>query len=189
MANIIGIHGRIGSGKDTVAQMIQDVANEYYIKRFSGKLKEIVEILTGIPAKDLNDQKVKEQGLPFWDMTVRELLQRLGTEAVRDNLHKDAWVLALFADWLENSKWVIPDVRFPNEYKSIKDRGGVIIHIERGEQNGSKLHESEYALDGHLFDYYLFNHGSLDNLREQVFYMLAHFKIINKLRISEGGVI
>ncbi len=32
-------------------------------------------------------------------MTVRELLQKLGTDAIRDNLHEDAWVNALISEY------------------------------------------------------------------------------------------
>lgn len=34
-------------------------------------------------------------------MTVREFLQRLGTEAIRDWLHQDAWVNALMSDYVK----------------------------------------------------------------------------------------
>ena len=85
---IIGISGRIGSGKDTVGKIIQylidkytdgtqafgDTGNDFnmylkdvceedklwQIKKFAGKLKQIVSILTGIPAQDLEVPVVKD---------------------------------------------------------------------------------------------------------------------------------
>ena len=78
---------------------------------------------------------------PDWDMTYREFLQKLGTEAMRDGLHTNVWVNALFADYIPHKKeggfqrsvkdtngipydfeyeveypnWIITDMRFPNE--------------------------------------------------------------------------
>lgn len=119
-------------------------------------------------------------------MTVRELLQKLGTDAVRDKVHPDAWVNALFADYQSNYKhppanqdnlpiipiypnWVISDCRFPNEAQVIKDRGGVIWRIERGlRPDGiphlTAPHPSETGLDSYKFDYTIYNDGSLEEL-------------------------
>jgi hypothetical protein len=90
-------------------------------------------------------------------MSVRELLQKLGTEAMRDGLHENVWVNALFADykskrellqadgtWIESDtgevdfavsikypKWIITDMRFPNEMDAIKEKGGITIRVVR----------------------------------------------------------
>lgn len=89
-------------------------------------------------------------------MSVREFLQKLGTESVREGLHQNAWVNALFADYKPNStwdkfvnekgeevykfpepihtdypNWIITDTRFPNEAEAIKARGGIVARIER----------------------------------------------------------
>jgi len=128
-------------------------------------------------------------------MTVRTLLQKLGTEAVRDQVHTNAWVNALFADYKPTGEfntihdatiypnWVISDTRFVNEAKAIKDRSGIVVRITRDvpssyPSNYSKLHASEIALNDWEFDYELPNIGSLEELLEQVRTMLLHFKII-----------
>ena len=74
-------------------------------------------------------------------LTPRKLLQLLGTEAGRQIIHPNIWVNALFADYREtvdfdnnlppNTNWIITDVRFPNEAQAIKDRGGILIRINR----------------------------------------------------------
>jgi hypothetical protein len=80
-------------------------------------------------------------------MTPRILLQLLGTECGRQIIHPNIWVNALFADYkgkylgaTDDMKepvemcfpnWIITDVRFPNEAKAIKDRGGIVIRVER----------------------------------------------------------
>jgi hypothetical protein len=41
-------------------------------------------------------------------MTYREFLQKLGTEAMRDGLHTNVWVNALFADYKEDEGYTYP---------------------------------------------------------------------------------
>jgi len=186
MSSLIGISGKIGSGKDTAAEIIQHLTNPmkldmfpYEVKKFAGKLKTIASILTGIPVEKFEDQEFKKQYLgedwnyqidkfnPIQKMTVRELLQKLGTDALRDGLHTNVWVNALLADYNENSNWLVTDTRFPNEAKAIKDLGGVVLRIERSTcQLGT--HPSETALDDYTFDYVIHNNGSKEDLEKEL---------------------
>lgn len=159
---IIGISGTIGSGKDTVASMIAESSQRpWQVKKFAGKLKQIVALLTGCKVEDLESDDFKNSTLPGeWDIdgksqTYRGLLQKLGTELLRDGVHKDVHINALYADYVledyqhfTNLKeigtglkeittsqrfpfWLLTDLRFENEFESIKDRGGFNIRIER----------------------------------------------------------
>lgn len=113
---IIALTGRAGSGKDTVAAIIQELYPDlnWQIKGFADKLRQVASLLTGIPADEMKKQEVKERFLtPEWNqiktlengnsyglaMTVRDLLQRLGTDAVRDKLHPNSWVNALMREY------------------------------------------------------------------------------------------
>lgn len=221
---IIGVSGRIFSGKDTVGKMIQDLdpKRSWQIKKFAGKLKQIATILTGIPVEKFEDQEFKKSALPFcWDkeipittlsgvdhglrpMTVRDLLQVLGTEALRDNLHKNVWVNALFADYVcasegiryekgENTftpkitpitfnpplcpNWIITDCRFPNEAQDITDKGGFILKVTRPGEDLTATHASETALDNWSFDEIIVNDGTLDDLKEKVRLALIKFNL------------
>ena len=174
---IIGVSGRIGSGKDTIGEIIQKLCitnskPEFEIKKYAGKLKQVASLLTGIPVESFEDQEFKKallgaewgtvrhnplNAIPvFGDvkfnelMSVRELLQKLGTDAVRNGLHKDAWVNALFADYKlseesivrktksgqyydkkEYPNWIITDMRFPNEMEAVVERKGITIRVVR----------------------------------------------------------
>lgn len=218
---IIGINGKIGSGKDTVGKIIQyllcdnvggveleDVTSSndhdwwleeqsgFDTKKFAGKLKAMGSLLTGIPVGKFEDQDFKKTNLgPEWSyelvgedwvdgkpalvpMTVRTLLQKLGTEAMRDGLHTNVWVNALFADYKaigwepeDVSNWIITDMRFPNELEAVKDRGGITIRVTR--DNGTRAididpHPSETALDNSTFDYEIVNDGTIKELAEKV---------------------
>lgn len=83
---ILGLSGKIGSGKDTVSKIIQYLTHEYEvngeviqsyshflklkyeqdafdfkIKKFAGKLKQIVSLLTGISVEDLEKEEIKNK--------------------------------------------------------------------------------------------------------------------------------
>ncbi len=128
----------------------------------------------------------------YWNLvklTPRKLLQLLGTDCGRNIIHPNIWVNALFADYKQDlyiktnhpisenldvkyPNWIITDVRFPNEAQAIKDRGGIVIRVERDyilrdvELPFIKdaQHPSETALDDYEFDHVIENDGSLDEL-------------------------
>jgi hypothetical protein len=222
---IIAINGKIGAGKDTVGTIIQgllytnkDQSSE--IKKFAGKMKQIASILTGISVEKFEDQEFKESFLdvewgtvqniplnsipPFADMQfnvmmrVRDFLQKLGTEAMRDGLHTNVWVNALFADYkkdwgiesnlphseflnLKYPNWIITDMRFPNEMKAVVKRHGITIRVTRPvkkSKNTPKLHSSETALDKAKFDYEIINDGSMEKLVKKVRKILIKEELI-----------
>lgn len=84
-------------------------------------------------------------------MTVRDLLQQVGTNALRNIVHPNIHVNALFADYrVKNAvpnktysdtdlpMWLITDCRFPNEADYISKVGGIIIRINRPEDEDSR---------------------------------------------------
>jgi hypothetical protein len=124
-------------------------------------------------------------------LTPRKLLQLLGTEAGRQIIHPNIWVNALFADYKKewNGKtffahgigrevrenvfpnWIITDVRFPNEAKAVKDKGGIMIRINRPgtESHCGGQHLSETSLDAYdKFDYLIENDGTVQDLIDKV---------------------
>jgi hypothetical protein len=113
-------------------------------------------------------------------MTVREFLQKLGTDGLRDGLHGNVWVNALFADYTPTHNWIITDVRFPNEAKAIKDRGGIIIRVDRPFVKPINNHSSEIALDEWNFDYKIGNVSDLKSLAFTVENILLKEKLLTK---------
>ena len=195
---LIGISGKIGSGKDTVGSIIQYltsrvngnnllakdkplsyimnydeyikgfrthnyVETNWEIKKYAFKLKQIVALITGCSVNDLESQEFKAKQLgeewnishknwiwknelrryaelaniPFEEYikrehvllaeekgqkiyrstfldkkyTYRELLQKIGTEAMRDTIHNNIWINALFADY-KPKYWNIKKERY-----------------------------------------------------------------------------
>jgi len=169
--------------------------SEWEIKKFAGKLKDIASHLTGIDIEDFEDQEFKKTNLGFewWTtcnegyqpMTIREFLQKLGTDALRMGLHDNVWVNALFADYkgpkmseYNPSNWIITDTRFPNEAQAVKDKGGLVIRIDRPGVKPINNHPSEVALDDWKFDYKIANVSDIYALKETVEVILKHAKII-----------
>lgn len=97
-----------------------------------------------------NVQIFKGGKVEILKMTPRLLLQIIGTECIRDKVHPNAWVNALFTDYRSNGisekylasrgqlvlknnypNWIITDMRFPNELEAVKKRGGITIRVNR----------------------------------------------------------
>ena len=191
------------------------------IKKWAAKLNEIASMLTGIPKHKFEDQEFKKTNLgPEWSflkmkpgkrqdgifpkkvdmdivlMTVRDFLQKLGTDACRDNLHYNTWVNALMSDytptqvqWADGPlggykdgdlpNWIITDTRFPNEADAIRKENGVLIRIERPGVKPINDHPSETGLDHYKFDHVIKNNGSIQELADQVKSILRLHKMLS----------
>jgi hypothetical protein len=114
-------------------------------------------------------------------MTVRDLLQRLGTEAMRQGLHNNVWVNALFSEFKTNSNWIVTDTRFPNEIDACVNRGAITILVVRDSGNHvGTAHASETALDDYnQWDYIINNTGSRENLSRKIGEILRENPLIN----------
>jgi hypothetical protein len=204
---IIGVCGFIGSGKDTVADYLTNF-HGFRRESFANSLKDAVAHVFGwdrtmLEGRTKQAREWREQVDPWWaqrldmpNLTPRWVLQYWGTEVCRKSFHDDIWIASL-ENKLRNSKddIVISDCRFPNEIKSIKDAGGIVIRVHRGPEpewyddavNANKgetgnfswstsrskleklgIHASETAWVGTRFDAVLDNNGSIDDLFARV---------------------
>jgi len=123
--------------------------------------------------------------------TYRESLQRIGTNLLRFGFHKNVWVNALFSEYKPIGEdqlypnWIINDVRFPNEALAIKEKGGILIRLDRDTDVSSviKLHPSETALDDYNdWDYIIDNNGTKEELFNKLIeiYKNEEHKIIKR---------
>jgi hypothetical protein len=187
-----------------------DEQSGWEIKKWAGKLKVVASMLTGIPKHKFEDQEFKKTNLGSeWDvlentprytekgsyytqknipMTVRDFLQKLGTDGLRDNLHENVWVNALMADYegtydIDTDRtiwpnWIITDTRFPNEAEAISKANGIIIRVERPGVKPINDHPSEVSLDNWNFDHTIKNDSSVEALAEKVKQILQFHKIL-----------
>ena len=172
---VIGISGKIGSGKDTIAREIMKSFPSYKFRRisFGYNVKKIVSILTGIDMRTILSRKAKAMYLDDWNMTLGELFQQVGTNALRDILNKDTWILSLFNNIKNGENIIITDVRFLNEAESIINRGGYLLRINgdpnkiRQTETRNINHKSETELDNYeKFDISYENNPPIDNIKK-----------------------
>lgn len=78
-------------------------------------------------------------------------------------------------------KWIITDLRFPNELKAVRQRDGVCIRVNRPITRITKFEDDylESSLDSHQdWDYVIENKGSLEYLLNQVY--LIVIELLNR---------
>lgn len=102
-------------------------------------------------------------------MTVREILQFVGTNLFRNQLDPDIWVQSVYRKkYRDDDIVVVADCRFPNEAEFAKERG-LLIGVERDTGLECDGHASETALDGYEgYSYTVTNNGSFTELREKL---------------------
>lgn len=180
---LIGVSGKKGSGKDTFFQIIKEIDSDFVNLKFATKLKSICAELTGLPIHYFYERKYYSKYLKEWDMTVRQFMQKLGTESLRKHFHNDVWVKALLSEFYEiNQPAVVTDVRFKNEAEAIKDAGGILVRIEpsfESYENDDDQHESEIDLDDYNdWDFVIRNDSGLHTYTKRV--NLLYNKIMGK---------
>ena len=192
---IIGICGLIGNGKGTVADYLVEQHNFTKLS-FADRLKDGVSTLFGwdralLEGDTVESREFREKIDEYWtaetgkEVTPRTVLQLYGTECLRRGFFDGIWVSLVKQQILNNpdKKYIIPDVRFPNEMKVITELGGQVWQVRRGEMPQwfidrqhstgfipTDVHESEWAwidVDS-AFDIILTNNGTLQELEKSV---------------------
>lgn len=190
LPTVIGMHGYARSGKDTVAQFLAPFG--YKRLAFADRLRECMYALNPIIGADSYGRLIRlrdavdEVG---WDEAksvvlakdedpeIRRLLQVFGTEVGRELLSDSIWVDIVLDQikegWRENqsARFVITDVRFPNEEVGLRTGLGFLRTIDiqlwkvtRPGVNPVNSHVSDAGLADSLFDKVLSNHGTLEDL-------------------------
>jgi len=99
-------------------------------------------------------------------MTIREVLQVMGTDIFREMFEQDIWANSPFRrDWSEYDVVLITDCRFPNEKRITEEQNGLVVRITR-DTGLMDNHTSETILDDVTFDVFYSNEGTIDELRD-----------------------
>ena len=199
---IVLIHGEMGAGKDEFAlhmgRAVRSTSHSMpiFCVKFADCLKQICSIMSGISLKAQDKWKGiasesvwdftredKETFLPTWNMTLREMLQKVGTEVLRDTFDKDTHVKALVTDIDfkahvyskgEDQVFIVPDTRFYNELEleNHLDAAGIDYVVKKVKvvrpdnpysAQGIKGHSSEQVLEGD-WDLVVVNDKDLEHL-------------------------
>lgn len=164
------------SGKSLVARYLEEFYG-YKIVPFAKTLKEmLVPMLTAYGYSEHEARhyiyNYKQHRLDYLGVTVRHLLQTLGTEWGRQCVHPHLWT-ECWRRQVSNAPYVVvDDVRFPNEAELVrKVRGadqGELWCVERASAVRESEHASEGSLDLWAFDELVYNNGTVSELYERI---------------------
>jgi hypothetical protein len=173
---VVGVTGRKGHGKDTVARMI---ANEgAAVVRFADPLKQMLRAYYAahyVP-NDTVERKIEGdlKEVPCeWlcGRSPRYAMQTLGTEWGRGQMHPDFWTQSYLNRVLRFSHVVTPDARFENEAEVIRRIGGKIVSVDaslRVPLNEFSHHSSEAGIPASYVDVVVDNNGTEAELKEKI---------------------
>lgn len=175
MANFISISGVAGSGKTTLAEQLKHYFRNqnYSINDFSfaGPLKDCCALWFGWDRKRLDGDFSYKEGNTLDDgsadpycerlgMSRRQIMQRMGTECMRQGMHSNFWIiladLGVHLNKIPMSDlYVISDARFRNELDWGRSINAYRILVTRGEiERGETTQTSGASLTTHT------NHAS-----------------------------
>lgn len=167
---LIGLAGLKESGKSTVAKYLSAKHN-YVEYEFARPLKEAIKFTFDMTEDQLYVNK--EIVDPRYNLTPRQIMQKFGTDFIRDMIDPD-FFLNKFEYWHKsnssNSNVVISDVRFPNELNRIHKLGGKVYLIERTNCDRKQdVHVSEDIISlVSSIDGIIVNDGTVEDLLRKV---------------------
>jgi hypothetical protein len=200
---IIGLNGVARAGKDTVAEILHSLYGYEVLSFSTALNNALIALnpIVDLTVADVMEEKRSRwerltRKHPTFDISirpvyykdleasvgyeqakenseVRRLLQAFGTEVGRRMFGEDVWVEALFRQVQPGTLIAISNVRFPNEYNAVKERGGVVWRVERPGYAPANGHISDTALDDYEFDQVIQNDSSVPALADKVIDLLA----------------
>lgn len=185
---IIGIAGQAAAGKDTLADFLIPEINKLINSKiekasFAGNVKKIFANAFGVTHEFIEEWKRISSPPPNFLIPVRKGLQLIG-DGFRQ-IKSDVWIDFVLSNPLNNI--IISDVRYCNEAIKIKQKGGLNILIYRANTFNNDDNDSEKIIGNiakyfenkgengiinfdenyPMFDYFIQNDGTLDDLKEK----------------------
>lgn len=160
-----------GCGKTTAARILLKTNERYTPLSFAGilddMLRPLMDVFRVLPTcKETPITEIPNQP------SYRYLKQTLGTEWGRKIISRDLWVSVMEnkIDWevKRGRTPVIDDLRYPNEYHMLRDKGALLVKLEREliDESDNPSHPSNGALDDYPFDIVLRNPGDMISYRQ-----------------------
>lgn len=175
---IIGIIGAVGSGKDTCGDYL--CKNHKFQKTaFAKKVKDVASVVFGWDRTMMEgvtpaSREWREKIDPYWGISPRQAMQKIGTDMFRAHIDEAVWVKAVINEINANpaADYVVTDCRFENEIAALKSLGAHIIYIERFAPSSSQttMHISDtnsYTLAA-LADTKIRNDGTLEEFYKAI---------------------
>jgi hypothetical protein len=199
---IYAICGFVGSGKDTLANLIKEYYEIYQMNvvklSFAKVLKDIVALVfnwdRSLLEGDTKESRIWREKVDEWwskrlnihNLTPRYILQNWGTEVLRNNFHPDIWIACLENQLRFSGADIIliTDCRFENEIETLRNFNTKFIWIQRGDNPRwvkdyiqedvipKNIHPSEYSWLKNEFDFIIENDKDINHLKNKIFNLL-----------------
>lgn len=180
---IIAFTGKKYSGKDTAAKGLLRSPGWTH-ESFAVPIRAAACALIGIDLEELN--RIKECPLAvLGNKTLREFMQKMGTEFGREMIDQNMWLNALKHRIRDKKKVVITDLRFPNEAECVHSLGGLIVEIQRPGQEASDTHVSEMVLSRQFIDEVLTNDRTASDLQDRAYGIYRRF--VQETKCTNGS--
>lgn len=172
----IGFCGPAGAGKSTAAEHL--VKHWRFSRvRFAGPLKAMLLAL-GLDPDQVDGDRKEEPSPLLCGRTPRQAMQWLGTEWGRQLIGDGFWIAAWQAaveriphdrPWRRGANLIVADdVRYANEAKAIRDRGGLVVRIERPGAGSASGHAHASERQDFVPDRIIRNTGDLVRFRAEI---------------------
>jgi hypothetical protein len=168
---IVGLCGLAGSGKDSVAEVLEAKLG-FKRASFAEDIRNALYTLNPIIGRRCFFWTVRLQDAVDrlgWDVAkrrypeIRRLMQVLGTEVGREQFGQRFWLDRTFSHFGIDDDVAISDVRMQNEVDAIQESGGFIIWVKRPGL-ARMAHKSEQLDFEAVCDAIILNDGSKKDL-------------------------
>lgn len=159
---VIGLVGRAGVGKDTVADYILSKHNIYRKVKLAQPIKDAVCALYGFTNEQVEGSE-KEIIVPKWNITPRQAMVHL-TDTMMIFMGRDFFTRRLFEQY-KDAYIIISDIRYQHDIDNIRSLGGITIKIERSD---ILKHPFEDNIDNFKCSFTVYNNRTLAELYSQL---------------------
>ena len=177
---LIGLSGRAGTGKSTIARLLCE-QHAFVEIALADPIKRALAAMLDLPRAYLDDPATKETPIAWLrNTTPRRLMQTLGTGWGRQIITDDLWLilarrrierLTAQAEREHIAGIVISDLRYADEAAFVRAQGGTIWHIVRPAPP-VEAHSSEAGITAQPGDRTCDNTGDLDRLETTLDHLL-----------------
>ena len=197
---IVGLCGRAYSGKTSLSRFLAETRG-YKRIYMAQALKELCSQIYHCSIDQLNLMKNEQKDFVLHDADLRFISQEtniplskiieefakinntltstrhafqfIGTDVIRK--HNPNWhIEKMFSKMEANQKYVVDDVRFPNEVQALKYYDAFIIFVVRPTLRCVSHHLSEESLDWKTFDNFIINNQDSEHAKKQLLGSLDH---------------
>lgn len=160
LPKIIGITGRSGAGKSTVARIIKEFFPQYSVRFLSAPVKDAVSTFYGFTPNQL--EFGRDETDSRWNLTPDETIRSL-TNFMTCYMGSDFFTRQIFDNYKDGEYIIIPDLKCEHDIFEVQKRCGTVIKVERNNemitQNVSKPLK---------FNYLIRNNGTIHDVREDI---------------------